>query len=265
LASLSVRDRFAQEALAPCTARPVEVVPDPAFMLEATPPGTAREYLRRLGIGDGRPVIAATVRRWYHARGGFVPNGVRSRFGIEPKRDQKRFDDMLCVVARSLDLLRRRLDADVLLLPGYNAGHEADDMACEALRRRLDGGKAYVARVLDPMLYKALLGQASLVISARMHPLILAAGMGVPFVGLSYNGKFDGLYDQLGLSARSLPLDLCPDAWGASTLVAAAEAALESPEELRSRADSLAASVKAYALAVAFEPRPAGALKAADA
>lgn len=265
LTHVSVRDRFARDALAACTSRPIEVVPDPAFMLDPVPPETAREFLRRLGTTADRPMIAVTMRRWYHERGGFLPNALRFRLGFEPRRDHARFEALLGVVARSLDQLRQRLGASVVLLPGYNAEHDGDDAACEALRWRLAGAHVHIARVADPRLYKALLGQARLVIAARMHPLILAAGMGVPFVGLSYNGKFDGLYDRLGLAERSLPLDLCPDGWGVTTLVAAAEAALESSVDLRQRAEVLAASVRAHALALAFETRPARALEAADA
>ena len=55
-----------------------------------------------------------------------------------------------------------------------------------------------LARIADPRLYKAVLGHAALIVSSRMHPLILGAGMGVPLVGLSYNDKFRGLFDQLG-------------------------------------------------------------------
>ncbi len=263
--SVSVRDRYARDTLAACTVRPVEVVPDPAFMLEPAAPAEARDHLKRLGFADGRPLVAATLRRWYHTRGGFLPNAVKSGLGLEPRRDHVRFESMLGVVARSLEQMCRRLDADVLLLPGYNAAHEADDAACEALRWRMPGTRVRMARVPDPRLYKALLGRAALVVSARMHPLILAAGMGVPFVGLSYNGKFDGLYDQLGLAARSLPLDLCPGSWDATTLVAAAEAALESRIDLRQRAEGLAARVRTHALSAAFGTCPVPELEAADA
>lgn len=265
LTSVSVRDRYARDALAACTSRPIEVVPDPAFMLEPAPRHAAREQLTRLGFTPGRPLIAATLRRWYHARGGFVPNAIKAGFGVEPKRDHARFESLLSVVARSLEQLRQKLDADILLLPGYNTAAEADDAACEALRWRLPGANVRMARVQDPRLYKALLGEAALVISARMHPLILAAGMGVPFVGLSYNGKFDGLYERLGLDARSLPLDLCPDTWAASTLVAAAEAAMESRVDLRQRAESLAARARAHAISTAFGARQQPTLEAADA
>ena len=263
LTRISVRDRYAREALAPCTSRPLDIVPDPAFMLEPAPRKQAGEYLRRLGFPEGKPLIVAAVRRWYHERGGFVPNVVKIGLGIEPKRDHARFEGMLGVVSKSLEALRRRLDADILLLPSYNVGHEADDAACEALQWRLPGANVRLSRVSDPQLYKGLLGHAALVVSGRMHPLILAAGMGVPFVGLSYHVKFDGLYELLGLSARSLPLSQCPDSWGPTTLVAAAEAALESRVDLRQRAEALAASVRREALAAAFGASEAPALRGA--
>jgi polysaccharide pyruvyl transferase WcaK-like protein len=252
LDSVSVRDRLARDALASCTRRPLEVVADAAFMLEPIPVEDAVEYLRRLGIPPGKPMIAVTMRRWFHARGGFVPRGLRYGLGLEPARDHARFEGLLGAVGRALDQLRNRLDADVLLLPSTSGPRGGDDAACEALRWRLPGANVRMARVADPRLFMALLGRASLVISARMHPLVLAAGMGVPFVGLSYHGKFDGVYDSLALPARSLPLDLCPDIWGATTLVAAAEAALEARVDLRQRAQALGAKVRAHALATTF-------------
>lgn len=265
LERLSVRDRFARDALAACTDRPVAIVPDPAFMLDPAPREAASAQLRRFGIPEGKPIVAATIRRWYHARGGLLPNALKARFGIEPRRDHARFDGLLAVLSRALDALARKLDAEVLLLPGYNTSLEGDDAACEALRLRMPGTRVHVARVSEPRLYKALLGQSALVVSARMHPLILAAGMGVPFVGLSYNGKFDGLYELLGLEARSLPLDQCPDAWGVSTLVGAAESALDARIDLRQRAEALAGRVRTEALEAAFGAAVPAALGAADA
>lgn len=265
LERFSVRDRFARDALSGCTSRPVAIAPDPAFMLDPVPREAASAQLRRLGIPEGRPFIAATLRRWYHARGGLLPNALKARFGIEPKRDPRRFEDLLGVLSRALVTLALKRDADVLLLPGYNTSVEGDDAACEALRLRMPQARVHVARVGDPALYKALLGQAALVVSARMHPLILAAGMGVPFVGLSYNGKFDGLYELLGLQARSLPLDQCPDSWGDSTLVAAAESALEARIDLRQRAEALASRVRFETIETAFGVAAPVALGAADA
>jgi polysaccharide pyruvyl transferase WcaK-like protein len=265
LTRVSVRDRIARAALAACTHRPVDLVPDPAFMLEAAPKSEAAAVIERAGLSPSRPLVVATLRRWYHERGGLVPIGVKERLGVEPRRDHARFETFLGVVCRALETIARRLDASILLLPGYNVGHEADDAACEALMWHMTGATVRMARTADPRVYKAILGHASLVVSARMHPLILAAGMGVPFVGLSYNPKFDGLYELLGLAARSLPLDQCPEVWGESTLLAAADAALEARVDLRQKAESLASRVRREALAVVFGESPGHLLETADA
>jgi polysaccharide pyruvyl transferase WcaK-like protein len=247
-----VRDRLAQAALAACTSRPVDVVPDPAFMLEAAPRRDAIDLLHSHDLEPGRPLIVVAARHWFHTRGGFIPNVVKARAGIGVARDERRFERLLDVLVDGLTHLARRLDAAVLLLPSYNVAHEGDDVVCEALARRLRDVTVRMARIVDPRLYKAVLGHAALIISSRMHPLILGAGMGVPLVGLSYNDKFRGLFDQLGMATGLLPLDDFPDRWGARELIAAAEAALDARDDLQHRAELLGTAVRRRTLEVAF-------------
>jgi polysaccharide pyruvyl transferase WcaK-like protein len=252
LTSISVRDRHARAALARCTPRPIEIVPDPAFMLEPAPPGAADALLLSAGLPAGRPFLAVTIRQWFHARGGWVPRVLRSRAGLGVGRDEERFGALLDALADGIAGLARRLDAGVLMLPGYNVAHEADDVACEALAGRLRGTEVRLARIADPRLYKSVLGRAALVISARMHPLILAAGMGTPLVGLEYNRKFSGMLELLGITREPLRLDDFPARWGPRELQAEGEAALARPRDLGARAAMLAEAVRSRTLAIAF-------------
>ena len=256
LTTVSVRDRFAQAALAACTSRSIDVVPDPAFMLEAAPRGDAIDLLRSLDVMPGRPLIVVAARRWFHSRGGFVPNVVKTSAGIGIARDERRFELLLDVLVDGLTHLAKRLEAAVLLLPSYNVAHEGDDAVCEALASRLSDVSVRMARIADPQLYKAVLGHASLIISSRMHPLILGAGMGVPLVGLSYNDKFRGLFDQLGMATGLLPLDDFPDRWGAREMIAAAEAALGGQDDLRHRVVFVGSAVRRRTLEAAFAGLP---------
>lgn len=265
LTSISARDRLARDTLAACTSRPIEVVPDPAFMLEPAPREAAIDLLRTIDLPPGRPFIAVAVRRWFHERGGFIPNVLKAKAGMHVGGDDARFQSLLDAIATSLVELARRLDASVLLLPSYNVVHEADDVACESLGRRLGNVSVRLARIADPQSYKAVLGMASLMISSRMHPLIHAAAMGIPLVGLSYNPKFDGLFDLLEMPHRPLQLDEFPGQWGPRELVGAAEAALESRLDLRKRSELLATVVRRQTLAVTFGDGAGAGLETADA
>jgi len=61
---------------------------------------------------------------------------------------------------------------------------------------------------------KYIAGLCDVVVTARMHLMIAALGMGVPIAGVTYQGKFEGLYAHFGLDTKYLlnPSDLLNDA-----------------------------------------------------
>lgn len=244
LRSVTVRDPFAQAALQRCTALPIQIVPDPAFMLEPAPTAQATDYLASLGIQAGRPVIGICLRKWFHARGGFIPSRVRMALGITDTSGTDSLKQLLEQLASALLPIANAMDASILLLPTYSAVYENDAQTCEAFGRLLPGRKVNIARITDPALYKAVTGRLSVLVSSRMHPLILAAGMGTPIVGLAYNGKFEGMFDMLQSPHQMLWLD---DAINTlpmrmSNLI---DQAMRSGDTLRQNATQLAATVSA--------------------
>lgn len=253
LKAVTVRDPFAQKWLTHCTGQTPDVIPDPAFMLPPAPAELARAYLRGLGLEPGRPLIAVALRRWFHSLGGFVPHRLRARAGLGGAQGAAEMNELLGGVAQAVSRLAKRMDASVLLMPTYTVDHEADHRPCAGLVARLPGVRTAIARIADPSLYKAVVGQAQLLVSARMHPLILAAGMGVPLVGLAYNGKFAGLFDLLSLP-EPLWLEDFRRAAQADTLEKAATAALANSDHVRSRASELATRVERSTRELIREP-----------
>jgi polysaccharide pyruvyl transferase WcaK-like protein len=118
--------------------------------------------------------------------------------------------------------------------------HEADDRVCDRLAAMLPGVPTALARIDDPALYKAVAGQLQLMVSARMHPMILAAGMGVPVVGLAYNGKFGGFFELLGLPPRFAWLDEIGPHGSAEDLESLFAGALADAADIGQRARALA-------------------------
>lgn len=249
LSSISVRDEFARDWLQRCSGRPVAVVPDPAFMLQPAPEQHAADYVRSLGLAADRPLLGVAVRGWFHKRGGFVPRKVRACLGARDRHGRAEREHFIENVAAEIRRLARRLGASVLLMPSYRLPHEGDLEASEALAARLDGMSVGLAKIDDPSLFKAVAGRLSLMVAARMHPLIFAASMGVPVVGLAYNGKFEGAFRLLDLRGQLLDLGLAwdgADGW----LDAPVQAAFAASCAARDRTAALAQRVRAHTAAL---------------
>jgi polysaccharide pyruvyl transferase WcaK-like protein len=168
---------------------------------------------------------------------------LRDRHG---RAEREHFTENL---AAEIQRLARRLDASVLLMPSYRLPHEGDLEASEALAARLGGTSVALAKIDDPCLFKAVAGRLSLMVAARMHPLIFAASMGVPVVGLAYNGKFEGAFRLLDLRGQLLDLDLSSngaDGW----LDAPVQAAFGASCGARERTAALAQRVRAHTAAL---------------
>ncbi|MBD3221637.1 hypothetical protein GF314_10380 [bacterium] len=81
----------------------------------------------------------------------------------------------------------------------------------------------------DAAVVKALVGRLEMIVSGRMHLAIAALDQGVPAAGVTYQGKFEGLYEHFGISG----LCLDPDALTAGKLTSFLREFLPRREELR--------------------------------
>ena len=250
LRSITVRDRFARDSLAGCNDTPIEIVPDPAFMLPPAPADQGAAFIRACNLDPRRPLIGVALRRWFHPLGGFIPHRWRARSPGNARRGRAELAMLLEEVAIALRRLAHRLDAAVLLMPTYNVAHEGDAEVCRQLIARLPDVRVELARIVDPSLYKSVAGHLSLMLSARMHPLILAAGMGVPIVGLAYNGKFAALFELLRLPPRLIALDDFAAGPQACRLELHALSALVDGPDLAQRSAELAAQVESRTLSL---------------
>jgi len=240
LKCISVRDRFAHQSLAQCTQREIQIVPDPAFMLTPASSEQADRLVTSCGLDTTRPIIGVSLRRWFHRRGGFVPHRVRAALHIDRDHGAVRLDGLLEQLALALSALANQLSASILLLPTYAARHENDTAVCKLFAAKLRSVPSALLEINDPQLYKAVTGRLELMISSRMHPLILAASMGTPIVGLAYNSKFDGLFDLLQLPQRPLWLNRIEQIDLSKTIHTLAFDALNQKEALRTRSAQLA-------------------------
>jgi polysaccharide pyruvyl transferase WcaK-like protein len=256
--SISTRDHFAQGWLQRCTSRRIELVPDPAFMLAPAPAEQAHRIIAAAKLPAGR-FIGVALRRWFHRRGGWIPHKIRARVGMDRGAGSSHMSTFVSKLADVLERLSKQLECGILLMPSYDLAHEGDVVASRGLEQELRGRVPVgFAEIHSAAEYKAVAGAAQLMVSARMHPLIFAASMGTPIVGLAYNGKFEGLFDLLGLPRRLVWLDEFRDGLPTGRLFEMALDAARDQTDLRARAATLAQQTQRYTASLLCPPAAPG-------
>ena len=168
LAAATVRDERSRAllgSLVPSVA--VERTADPVFLFEpaAEPLDLAAEGL----AGDDAPLVVVSVRKW---------NGS---------------DATAHALAAAVDRLAGEHGARVAFLP---LGGPPDAEIATTIIRRCASTPVLLPDY--PLAQAAqVIGRASLVIGMRLHALIIAARLGVPFLALPYDPKVSALCDDL--------------------------------------------------------------------
>lgn len=159
------RSRTLLEPLIPNT--PVRRTADPVFLFE---PGVAPLDLAAEGLGDdSHPLVVVSVRRWTGA------------------------DATATALALVVDRLAEEHGARVAFLP---LGGPSDAEAATVVIRKCQSSPVLLPAY--PLAQAAqVLSRAQLVIGMRLHALIIAARLGVPFVALPYDPKVSALLEDL--------------------------------------------------------------------
>lgn len=186
---IKARDPISRRRMEATLDRPIELVADLAFLLrpdlEASGAAEALAWIdRRRGAGD-RVV------------------GLNANYLIDAKHPG---------FSEKLGPLMARLlakNVSILLVPHDTRTDRSDRHILEEARATVGAGFEDRVRMLepsDPGMIKAVLGALDLVVTGRMHVAILTMGAGRPALSFGYQGKFEGLYQLLGLAGAGLLL-----------------------------------------------------------
>jgi polysaccharide pyruvyl transferase WcaK-like protein len=200
--ALIARDPVSYRRLGARLARPVRLGADLAFLLEPTP---------------DTPVVRGLTPWLQEQRDrGRLLVGVNANYLVDPRHRQADNGDALSTAyAEGLAAFcREHGHVSLVFLPhDYRrmAGRYDDLQLLQVIAARLPQDVAANLRVVaDPLRAaeaKAIAGELDLVVSGRMHLAIAALGAGVPAAGITYQGKFEGLYEHLDLTDVSLGPD----------------------------------------------------------
>jgi polysaccharide pyruvyl transferase WcaK-like protein/glycosyltransferase involved in cell wall biosynthesis len=241
---LCARDVVSHERLVTTLGRPVDLVADTAFLLEP----------------DAQDPSAVATEAWIAARRGPGATFLGVNVTLQPFRAEADLP-----AARLIELWTEALstllganpELNVVLVPhDYrpSGGQASDDelgrQVAAALGRTGEGRVHAVRGRMTAAGAKHICSLLDAVVSGRMHLAIAALSQGIPAAGISYQGKFDGLYKLVGLE----PLLLRPrDARNRGKLTELAADLLARREGLRARLAGQLSHARARACAN-FDP-----------
>lgn len=168
IAAATVRDERSRAILSPLVpGTRVERTADPVFLFD---PGAAPLDLEAEGLGPtSDPLVIVSVRRWQGA------------------------DATAAGIATAVDRLSEAHGARVAFLP---LGGAPDAEASTVVIRKCRTSPVLLPHY--PLAQAAqVIGRARLVIGMRLHALIIAARLGVPFTALPYDPKVSALLEDL--------------------------------------------------------------------
>lgn len=183
--------------------------------------GPLRTFTARLLVRLLVPVSADMVTLRDTESFGHIPSIVKPRLVADPAlllppisvpkvegrvvvalRDVPGMDDSEMELAACLAHFARRNELSLLFVPF----HYPDDRDICQRMAKLTGAEA-VDEALGVQGIRELLASSQLVVAMRLHAAILAAGLEIPLVGLSYDPKVSSFFAQLGMSGAQCAWD----------------------------------------------------------
>ncbi|WP_405380728.1 polysaccharide pyruvyl transferase CsaB [Phascolarctobacterium sp.] len=198
-------------------AEKVQLTADAVLTLPQESKEQGAQLLERFHVPPKKMLVALSVRKWQED------------------------DRYLLELAKAADKLCMEYDAHIVLLP---LQYPVDVEPCQRLQHFMvhKDESTILAADCDTEQFLSLMGNFDLLIGMRLHALIFAAVMELPFVAVSYDPKIDGFVKDInGITAGSV------DNLQAAQVVAAVKQALARGGSCRGMLDKLRAKAMANA------------------
>lgn len=186
---VNVRDPVSWRRFQTMTRAQATLVADIAFLLKP----------------DGSSQVHASALKWVQAQreGGRSVIGFNVHPLLVDSMSPDALEKLINASVAALDRLISSRPVSVVLISHDNRAKQADDVCLQAIYQRI--AQHFAERVFYPReplsapQLKALAGLMDGVVTGRMHLAVAALGMGVPAAGLTYQGKYQGLFEHFGL------------------------------------------------------------------
>ncbi len=170
----------------------IHVTADPAILLEPEKPDRIFEILMKEGINVSKPLIGILICPIFHIQK-YWPN------------QQKKFQKFKEIWPKIIEFITSKLDSNVILIPMQIPTDR--DFVFELIKNVKNKNKVKVIMGnYTPKEIMGIIGQMDMIVGMRFHSLVLAAGMGVPMIGIIYLHKSDCLLKEIGQEKFSIDI-----------------------------------------------------------
>jgi polysaccharide pyruvyl transferase WcaK-like protein len=157
-----------------------------------------------------QPIIGVNIRQWFHATPLKIPYQIWPRYSRQ--KSMTEMNRLIDSVAQTIQVLRARFDARILLISAYKPGivpWEDDLFWLEKLKERFNRDDQVHIESTDVSIpeYFTLMANLDLSISMRLHSSLTALRFGVPTLNISYTLKGRDILTDMGLSDRFVELN----------------------------------------------------------
>jgi polysaccharide pyruvyl transferase WcaK-like protein len=205
---ISVRDPKARVTAHDLTSKPVRIVPDPALILPDKSGNNIKQLLRARNVPiDGTPIVGVALRRWFHHKTTIIPHKYAVKYHLRKISGTEQYDKMTTLLAQVLDKIIKLHNSFIVFLPTYNLSHEADYLTCRQVMHKMRYPRTALLLVNHPNHYKGIARCLKVMLGARMHPTIFSASVGTNVIGISYNQKFQGFFELLGIPEKVISIE----------------------------------------------------------
>ena len=192
---LCCRDPISHERLTHHLQRPVDLVADVAFLLQ---PAKDSE-------------LATGVSKWVRKQqaAGRTVVGINANSIHLQSLPELGVDNLIRLYADALvELFSKDQMLSFLMIPHDFRGHDSDVSLAKAILEALPLEiKPYCMQVPTPCSaaeIKSICADLDLVFTGRMHLAIACLGQGIPVAGVTYQGKFEGLFSHFELQGMTI-------------------------------------------------------------
>jgi polysaccharide pyruvyl transferase CsaB len=170
----------------------VHVTADPAFLVSPTK-NTFENIVHKYKIDDDKPKVFIAPRKAFYKVHGFLPATIRLKLNLMPKMFYKKYPVFKKRVAKICDYLISKYDAQIIIYPMDTASNPRDDIVCREIYNLIENNnsKFLIEENITAREVLEMLGRMDLVVSQRLHGLILSSIMNVPMFGISTTGQKD--------------------------------------------------------------------------